>query len=536
MLQSLESSPPNSPVCGDVVVVGAGLAGLIMAKAMLDRGLRVILLESGGVKAIEGHHPLNSVEQLGQVYEGASAGRTRGLGGTSTRWGGALLPFLDNDFEGHPCGWHEGWGVSQSELAGHLKPVERDFGVDHSSYCEGVCESLLPSFVARSPKWSGFAKRSTANIYRDEILNHPNLQIWAEATLTSIRLDESRVSSVEAQSDGGNRLTANAPFVSLAAGAIETTRLLLLLNRQYDGRIFPKDGHLGIGFHDHLSAPVARLETNKYNELTRMFSFRFVKGGMRNIRFELAPGVRAKEKLPAAFAHIAFTRPDQSGFEALRHVYQALQRGADLAISDLLEISKDLPWFMRAGWWRLIEKRVLPPTHSEFELHLVTEQRPHPENRIALSETQIDRFGLPLASIDWRVRDEDVAHFHKIAEKMINEWTGGALANLATPIVRAPEMIDRDLIGCGGIYHPAGTTPMAQAPDVGVVDTRLRVHGVSGLWAVATSCFPSIGGTSPSLSLMQFARRAAMDIADRVAVGRGDAVCSWEKEEGTRTA
>ena len=535
MLQSLETSSPDHPLRSDVVVVGAGLAGLVMAKALLDLGLRVIVLESGGVQAIEGHHPLNSVEQLAQVYEGASAGRTRGLGGTSTRWGGALLPFLDNDFENHPCGWHAGWGVGQSDLVDHLEPIERDFGVGQGSYSEASCERSLTSFVARSPKWPEFAQRSTANIYRDEIVNHPNLQIWTNATLTSIRLKGGSVSGVEAQSVGGNRLTTNSPFVSLAAGAIETTRLLLLLNLQYDGRIFPKDCPLGKGFHDHLSAPIARLETTKPAELTRVFGFRFVKGGMRNLRFELAAEPRAKEKLPAAFAHVAFTRPEKSGFEALRRVYQSLQLGTRPVGADFLGIARDLPWLMRAGWWRLIENRVLPPKHATFELHLVTEQRPHPENRIALSNKQFDPFGLPLASIDWRVRNEDITHFHQIAEKIINEWSSGALAKLATPCALPADEIDRDLSGCGGIYHPAGTTPIAKAPGGGVVDKRLRVHGVTGLWAVATSCFPSVGGTSPSLALMQFARRAAMDIADNAGQG-GGAVHSWENEKGTSTA
>ena len=53
----------------------------------------------------------------------------------------------------------------------------------------------------------------------------------------------------------------------------------------------------------------------------------------------------------------------------------------------------------------------------------------------------------------------------------------------------------------------------ARAAD-SVVDTQLRVHG---LWAVATSVFPAVGGASPSLGLMQLALRAADDIVGSVA-------------------
>ena len=64
------------------------------------------------------------------------------------------------------------------------------------------------------------------------------------------------------------------------------------------------------------------------------------------------------------------------------------------------------------------------------------------------------------------------------------------------------------------IYHPTGTTRMgAQAAD-SVVDTQLRFNGLAGLWAVATSVFPTVGGTSPSLGLLQLALRATDDIAE----------------------
>ena len=69
----------------------------------------------------------------------------------------------------------------------------------------------------------------------------------------------------------------------------------------------------------------------------------------------------------------------------------------------------------------------------------------------------------------------------------------------------------------GDIYHPAGTTRMGARAADSMVDTKLRVHGLDGLWAVATSVFPTVGGTSPSLGLMQLALRAADDIVGSVA-------------------
>ena len=48
-----------------------------------------------------------------------------------------------------------------------------------------------------------------------------------------------------------------------------------------------------------------------------------------------------------------------------------------------------------------------------------------------------------------------------------------------------------------------------------VFDRRVGMNGY--LWAVATSVFPTVGGTSPSLGLMQLALRAADDIVSSIA-------------------
>ena len=78
---------------------------------------------------------------------------------------------------------------------------------------------------------------------------------------------------------------------------------------------------------------------------------------------------------------------------------------------------------------------------------------------------------------------------------------------------RPEEDVAAGLEAGGGIYHPAGTTRIGPTAETGVVDNRLNVHGVHGLRALATSVFPTVGGSSPSLCLIQMALRMADDIA-----------------------
>lgn len=519
MLQSLHTYQPAGSIEADVAIVGAGLAGLVLADVLSRRGLSVAMVESGPAKQNERLNPLNLVEQVAQEYRGATEGRFRGLGGTSTRWGGALLPYLPMDLTAHPCGWSGDWGGDLDELNAALPKIEEDFGVMAGSYEGSPDLRFLPSFQPRIPKWPHFRNRSTANVYRTQINSDPRINIWVDATVTELRITQDRVSGIVARTPGGAKLEVNAKHIAITAGAIETTRLLLLFDRAHGGRLFPVGSPLGKGFHDHLSAVIARLEVEESDALARIFGFRFVSGGMRNLRFELDRDARVAGKLPAAFLHVAFSYAAGSSFDGLRRILQAAQKGGLPDSQDLKDLLRDLPWFLRAGWWRFIEKRVLPPPGSNFELHLVTEQQPKTQNVISLSNTSKDLFGLPLACVDWRVHNVDVANFHAISALALKEWENSQLAEFARPVPRAKSDVSEDLAQCGGIYHPAGTTRIGPSASDGVVDGHLRVHGVPGLWAIATSVFPTIGGSSPSLGLMQFAARAGEQMANEIRRG-----------------
>lgn len=516
MLRSLEQTSVEQPMQSQVIIVGAGLAGLFLADALASRGLHVIVLESGAETQETETHPLNFAELEGDRYMGAEHGRFRCLGGTSTRWGGALLPYLPGDLDPHPCGWHEGWGILPEEMDRTLAAAEVAFGVEPDPY-DGAPDSgneELHGFLPRQPKWPTFRKRSTANLFAHRIRDDPRVEIWTNATVTAIDLGADRVEGVTARAAGsGNRLHARASTVVLAAGAIETTRLLLLLNRAKGGLLFPNGSPLGMGFHDHLSAPIGDLKEVDRRHIARMFGFRFVKGGMRNLRFELAPAYRAGAGLPAAFLHVAFTRDPNCGFEGLRGVFQAMQRHQLPKSADLRRILFDLPWFARAIWWRMVERRVFPPTGSEFELHLVIEQEPDPAQRITLADGTADPFGLPLARIAWHVSNADLARFRTVADLAIERWRAGPLARRARIVPRSDAEVFGALRSGGGIYHPAGTTRIGPTAMTGVVDAGLNVYGVLGLRALATSVFPTVGGSSPSLALVQLALRMANDIA-----------------------
>lgn len=502
----------------DVLIVGAGIAGCITATRLARRGWRVVVVESGGKTQDFNTHPLNAVEQTGQVYSGAEHGRFRCLGGTSTRWGGAMIPPLPHDAGSHRCVWVPDWESSYQRWLTCLPEIERIFGLPPGPYEDrGLFESNHTSgLIARLAKWPPFRLRNVAAALDTELRASTGPEVWLNAHLAAFTLDSAgRLDGAKAQARDGACLQIRARHFVVAAGAIESARLLLLLDRQCDERLFSPDDVLGRYLSDHLSAPIARLEPEDRHAFNRVVGFRFEKGGMRNLRFEMTSETRGEGRLPANFTHIAYEADSEGGFEALRDLYRAIQRGRQPRMNQLLDIMADLPWFVRAAWWRYVRGRLLYPSRGHFVAHLVTEQKPRAENRITLSPKSNDPFGLPLARIHWTIGDEDIDAFRHTAERFFGVWRASALGSLARLDPLPETDWQKAVQNSGGIYHPAGPIRMGTDPANGVVDGDLRAFRIENLHVVSTATLPVVTGANPTLMMML----QACDLGDRLIPG-----------------
>ena len=114
---------------GDVCVIGAGAAGISLARRLLAAGRQVILLESGGLDYERPVADLAAGENVGEEYYPLEDSRLRFFGGTTAIWGGRCAEFDPIDLEKRDYVPHSGWPIGWEELERYYAEARPLFGL-----------------------------------------------------------------------------------------------------------------------------------------------------------------------------------------------------------------------------------------------------------------------------------------------------------------------------------------------------------------------------------------------------------------------
>src|SRR5690349_5946958 len=100
----------------DVAIIGAGAAGLTACRRLLAQGLRVILLESGGLDYERTTAALNEGHNVGHPYYDLEDSRLRFFGGSTAIWGGRCAELNPIDFQRRDWVPHSGWPIGHEAV------------------------------------------------------------------------------------------------------------------------------------------------------------------------------------------------------------------------------------------------------------------------------------------------------------------------------------------------------------------------------------------------------------------------------------
>lgn len=497
-----------APIC----IVGGGVAGLLLARRLAGNGHRVIVLESGERTFDETIHSLNEIDDPAGTYTGALTGRFRGLGGSSSRWGGRLIPITSTvtgarDYIGQPA-----WPKNLSALDGYSEEIQAMFGVVRGSFESIPASGRLPFITDAAtlePRWAKcapFRKCNLAILFGHELEQSNAIEIWLGATVCAFSVDRERMrlKAVVAQSLDGKRLEVSADEFILAAGAIEVTRLLLLLDAGAEGRVFSECRALGRYFQDHIELELAEIDRSDPVRTNALFAYRFIHAIRRDLHLDLSEAAQRRDRVASAYFFVAMDL-EGSPLSEFKSIVQGLQRG-EMAYAAFARLGRSLGTVGRVGLWRYGRGQLYVPRGVGLSLVARIEQFPAEQNRIRLS-AQRDRLGVPKVRLEWSRTTEDERCFRSAAANLGRYWSASGLDAIC-PLRWSAAVLDKNVelaSRARSAAHPSGSTRMGTDPLQSVVGPDLRCHALPNVAIASASVFPTAGSANPTFTIMKLA-------------------------------
>jgi choline dehydrogenase-like flavoprotein len=528
MLIDARTLAEGSTHSADVCIIGGGVAGVTLAQQLVRSPAQVALLEGGGLtftkslrslptvlsRHLRGEQALARGRNVGQYYYPLRFTRGRALGGSSRAWASHGLQaapldavdFLERD--GLP---DHGWPFGRETLEPYYERAQQACNLGPFEYevdpweARGLGRHLpLDENVVRSTMFQ-FGLDSAFNRYEASLADADNVQLMVHATVTRIAVDRhGRVDHVQGATLDGNRFTVKADTFVLAAGAIETARLLLASNDVQPSGIGNEPDLVGRYFQEHLDAEVGLLlpAPDVDREAFRLYGSQQVGPHLNaHAMLRLSDDVLKREGLLNAVVRLrpAYRSSLDPAVRSARTVRRSLHHGVP---------TTGLPTHaVRAarGVGTLVEhraaKRSSPP--DAFGLDMMAEQQPNPKSRVRLGRRR-DRLGMPTTVLDWRLAERDWASVRRTVEILgdcLRDAGVGEVVSTVGPGAPVPPVY--------GNWHHLGTTRMHVDPARGVVDEHCRVHGVPNLYVSGGSVLPTSGYANPTLTIAALALRLA---------------------------
>jgi choline dehydrogenase-like flavoprotein len=527
--------PEGSTLGADICVIGAGPAGLAIAREFVGSGARVIVLESGErgyTKSLRS--PLRVLRQHTRGAQSLSAGPTRGqpysllrfsraraFGGSTNALVGHGLqtrPFDAIDFEQRPGLPLSGWPFDLDHLAPYYARAATLAGLDDGAYGQAVWEprigaSPLPVDPSQlETTYFRYAPGKTFASYGDAFEAYSEIEVITDATATALVASESRdrLRHVGVRSLSGNQFSVSAPTFVLAGGALENAKLLLFgdgeagapgLGNQNDmvGRHFMEHPQVEVGHWLPTAVAIDSLAGYQRQEI----------GGqtvMPQLRLPDAL-LRARDLLNGSYELYA-GRPTmaRSGVRAVRLLKRSLDHknrvnGLGRALRDSVLAAPDVIAHVRSGR--------APATAPLVEIQVMAEQEPNPESRVRLSGRE-DRLGVRRVELDWQLTARDFDSIRRSADALGDALSTAGLGEMASTLPS-----QNSDVPVFGNWHHMGTTRMDADPARGVVDRDSRLHALDNVYVAGSSVFPTGGTSNPTLTLVALALRLADHLLKR---------------------
>ncbi len=521
----------------NLCIVGSGPVGLALGTDLARRGRRLLMLESGGLK------PDPMVQGLSDAiikepsrHDDMSIAVARRLGGTSNLWGGRCVPYDPIDFSKRSY-VDANWPIGYEDLEPWIAPAAAATCSGGPFYRTGdpltvVANSQFSCDTLE--RWTNV--QAAQHVHSDSIERSRNLDVRTHATLVRIIFGTNGyVVGIEvANTLTGERATLPISYLVLAAGGLETTRILLAAQREVPQRFGGEGGPLGRYYMGHLIGEIADITFKQ--DLDRKFDF-FVDRHGSYVRRRIVPNaaVQVQQRLlNAAFWPVVppvWDPGHRSALLSLVYLALASKRLGSSIVSEAIRIRHipygpsaliphvknlltDLPsalgfavTFLRkryASRHRIPGFFVRNSAHR-YGLSFHSEQLPNPASRVTLSG-DIDRLGLARLFIDYKFSDGDirsVVRTHDLLQDWLQSTNTGTLEYRMPREQRAEAILKKASHGT----HQIGLARMGSNRRTAVVSGNLSTFDAPNLYLASSAVLPTSSQANPTLTTVALALR-----------------------------
>lgn len=519
-LEIFDTTEQTQAFTTDILIVGAGAAGITLARRLRGRGLKIMLIESGGADYNKQTQALYEGTNSGEEYYNLDESRLRFFGGTTAIWGGRCAQLDPIDFEKRPWVAHSGWPIEKQTLLPYYHEAQKALGLPSTdgNIMPGFSDPLKDGRV-RTAFWQFDEKFSRFTLPAcSDLKEAEDVRILLQASLIALNTNENGqcVTSARIANLKGGAADITAGIIILAAGGLENPRLLLTSRtKAHPDGVGNNSDQVGRYFMEHPHGRAAQILSDTPKALFQRFPS-FLRDKRKN-RYGLLlrpdeKTQRGREILNTCFTFGVFRHPGQEA-ELYRKAYNKIKH--DMA-----------PGGFGRGLWSLVKSasravqdrigaqlKARALKNPKYGIYTVmrAEQAPNPDSRVRLS-TDKDALGMPRVDLDWQFLDIDK---HSVTETM--RAFDEDLKDLGLGRVELADWLEDKKITwqfdnlvtshVKGGYHHIGTTRMGDDPNTSVVDSDCRVHGIDNLYIMGSSVFPTGGWANPTLTILALALR-----------------------------
>lgn len=519
-------------ITSDICIVGAGAAGISLARQFIDTPYQVCLLESGGFEPDPDTQMLYRGRMTGVDDFAPGGSRLRFFGGTTNHWSGLCSVFDEHDFQERSWVPFSGWPIRKADLDSYYRTAQEvcqlgPFQYTDLSFWEDPSQNwermpVSPSAIGHK-MYQYSPPTRFGHVYRDELIGAENIRVLTYANATDIRTtaDERAVTSIPVKCLNGNAFEVRARHYVLACGGLENPRLLLNATGTNPKGVGNTHNVVGRFFIQHPIVHSGMVALAGYRKSIALYRTIEAHGTRARAVLTVPVERQRQHKMLNFTASLKDYTPwyrtqevPSNGYTSARSIYHSVRRGTfgsndiDQSVVNVLE---DFESLLRGVNSKLLGRPYTAPRLIGFQACI--EQEPNPNSRITLYDER-DELGLRRLSMNWQLTEQDRYTIRKGTE-MFGQEIGRAglgrmrLLNWLDEEGYWPEDLE-------GGYHHMGTTRMSSDPRQGVVNKHGTVHGIDNLHIAGSSVFTTAGCANPTLTIVALALRLADHLTTRL--------------------